>query len=149
MWLLKRVVLLVSLTCVSVSAGFCTSRGQEGMITDGVDDALPKTYNLVPLELKEKRGAGMLHVGKDGQGRFSLDNPYSLKTLDKATAIKIFGPISSFGEEKPCDTFHVLAFNANGPNIFHLDVEFNAAGSLTKYRVRGMGISKPEWQSVQ
>ena len=123
-------------------------RGIEGMITDGVDDELPKTYNLARLKLEVGRCAGMLQVGKDEQGRITLDNPHSLKTLDQTTAIKLFGEMHSFGEDEACKTFHVLACNANGPNIFHIDMGFDEKQFLTRYRVRGFGITSPVWQKV-
>jgi hypothetical protein len=156
-----RVFPFVAGCLVGISLSICISaahssertayvcRGQQGMVVDGEDDNLPKTYNLARLKLNIGRGVGSLHVGKDGQGRISLDNPYSLKALDQETAIKIFGELSSFGENSPCKTFHVLAANANGPNIFHVDMDFNDKQLLSRYRVRGFGITTPIWQKVE
>ena len=130
------------------SSGYDGYRHPQGVLVDGPGDELPQSYNLSQLEFKQNRAAGLLCIGKDGSVKIHLENPYSLKSLDKATAIKIFGTISSFGEEKACNTFHVLASNANGPNIFHLDMDFNDEQILKKYRVRGFGITKPFWQQV-
>lgn len=148
------VVCLVGLVLVSTNESRSfeqpqhACKGIEGMITDGVDDELPKTYNLARLEVEIANSSGMLHVGKDGKASISLSNPYSLQSLDQQTAIKIFGKMHKFGEDEPCSTFHVLALNVNGPNIFHIDMDFNENHFLKNYRVRGFGINKPVWQSV-
>lgn len=121
----------------------------------GEGDDLPKFYPLLPFELKSLPSYATLAINEQGEARLILlisdteklsANSKKLEELDQKTAATIFG--SSTSSKETSKTFHVLGTNPNGPNIFHVDMEFNDQQLLTKYRVRGFGISKPEWRKV-
>jgi hypothetical protein len=44
-------------------------------------------------------------------------------------------------------TFDAKSIWNDEPNIYHLDLKFDQVGGLVAYRVRGIGISNPEWVS--
>ncbi len=146
---LKYIALLIfALIHVPLSSAECNNRGQAGQISEGENDDPPKNYPLIPLEFKNLPSEARLWVDKDRKARIYLHGPdKSLKDLDKTTAYRIFCNSKPSGSS--CDTFHVVGAHASGPNIFHVDVEFNNAQLLSRYRVRGFGILKPEWQQVQ
>jgi hypothetical protein len=149
--LVSLLSLIVSLSSISESSAYnVEAHRHQKSIQDGIDDELPKNYPVSPFVIKNLPSKANLNI--DGQGKatiFLLIPNKSLKDLDKATAIAIFGELQSIREDDPCDTFHVLTVHPmQGPNIFHIDVVFNQQQFLSKYRVRGFGISKPEWQEV-
>jgi hypothetical protein len=153
MRLLKCAVFLACLSYFSLScAAFDPEHHREQKTTrEGMDDDLPKNYALYPFELKDLPSNASLSIDKDGVAKIRWGHPTKLlKELDKATAIKIFGELHFVREDDPCHTFHVLTYNPmQGPNIFHLDMDFDKAQLITRYRVRGFGILKPTWQQVQ
>jgi len=150
--LASLVSLIVSLSSVSESSAYdIEAHRHQKSIRDGSDDELPKHYPVFPFEIKEMPSSKIsLSIDKEGKATISWNMlGKSLKSLDKATAIKIFGEIQLMREDDPCNTFHVLTVHpSQGPNIFHIDVVFDEQQLLSKYRVRGFGILKPEWQQV-
>ncbi len=46
-------------------------------------------------------------------------------------------------------TFDARNMESSEPNIYHLDLSFGKTGLLNAYRVRGIGISNPQWVEKQ
>lgn len=141
-------LLFAPVLCSAASENGYACRNPKGT-SEGEGDALPKHYSVTPLEFKNFPSHASIGIDKNGSPQlYLLTGGLTLDKLDKATAISIFGQLKGYGESTKPSTFDVIGFNSNGPNIFHLDVEFSEAKLLSKYRIRGYGISKPEWRQV-
>lgn len=70
---------------------------------------------------------------------FQLDN------LNRSQAAELFGKPT---ETNKVSTFHLIAFEGQEPNIFHIDATFKN-DVLTSYRVRGFGINRSQWRQVK
>lgn len=123
---------------------------------NGKEDQPPKTYEMMKLDGEEYQSFGHLHITKDGKAAFRITpakgNLADL-TIEKAT--ELFGKPSSKGSTEYTneDPFVVFNFKCHGwlnePEIYHLDVQADKNGMVTKVRERGFCISKPEWKSVK
>lgn len=77
-----------------------------------------------------------------------------LKDLTLETAEKIFGKVAfkAHSERNPDDKLYRFDFKTSGaslePNIFHVDFEAGSDGKFKSYRVRGIGIARPDWQTI-
>ncbi len=71
------------------------------------------------------------------------DGSTMASVLNFSTALKFWG--SPRAHEEKFSTFDVQTDFAGRPEIFHLDFEFGGGLLFTAYRVRGNGISNPQW----
>lgn len=120
----------------------------EKTVSDGEGDALPKSYSLHPFSIDGTsasigRSKAHLRIDSDGKTSISLLTPFnSLRELDKNSAVQIFGKLHD-------STFHVFAPHPDGPNIYHVDTEFDKNSRLTRYRIRGYRIQTPIWHELK
>lgn len=86
-------------------------------------------------------GSAILNPPDEGFGWSS--NNVDIKSLSEQDACDIWG-------EKRGETFDLLANprpKSNDFDVFHLDTKFEN-NRLNSYRLRGIGISNPEWKKV-
>ena len=95
-----------------------------------------------------------MRVRGDGVGTLrSVENIPRLSELDLVKLKEMIGePGSSHTlDDKLTDeyVFNLISVGVSEPEIFHIDMQALKDGKLTSYRVRGYGISNPDWLQVK
>lgn len=108
----------------------------------------PPIYQLKPLDKIQTEAIFSIRVRGDGIGILHpLSNAGILKDLDLPRTKELLGEPSSQSNSEY--VFNLITTDAKEPNIFHVDIQTDQSGKLTSYRVRGYGISNPEWLKIQ
>lgn len=113
----------------------------------------PLIYKLKGLDKQEAffsvrirgDGIGVLH---------SLRGSELWNKFDPALAKDLLGePASCQKSDREPNSerfvYNLITTDSIEPEIFHIDMEAQKGGRFTAYRIRGYGISKPEWQKIQ
>ncbi|MBA4050205.1 MAG: hypothetical protein C0508_01590 [Cyanobacteria bacterium PR.023] len=93
----------------------------------------------------------MLTVEKSGIATILLPRPFAtFINFDIAEVSKILGnPVSSSPKEDNGKSgiyiFDLKSANDKWQKAFQMDIELDSVGKCKSYRLRGLGISKPQW----
>ena len=161
---LMKYLFFMLVICLSVSgaysqekplltnSSFCLEPRYAGMETERNPRSEQIELNGIEYQkkIRQKVDEGsrlILHITADGR---AILNPKTgstksclvdLKTLTRDKAKMLWG-------EPHAMTYDLISFSRNEMDVYHLDLCF-ANGKLNQYKVRGIGISKPEYQYVE
>lgn len=113
----------------------------------------PRRYGFSLQSDDKSTGTASVTIEKDGTGSLELPYPVALKDMTVETASKILGRPSFSKTSKSNKAIELLTFdfkglNRQGPDVFHMDIETDKNGKFKNYRLRAVGIRKPEWKEL-
>ncbi len=78
----------------------------------------------------------------------SLSAPEGITKLSLASASKLFGEPRKHGKDSVFYTFDAITLNSLDhfeQQTYHIDMKFGKDGFIQGYRIRGIGVDKPQW----
>lgn len=131
----------------------CGNAGDISMPLD-TNGVPPKIHSLRPFTLLSVDNESSMHfvalaVYKAGDYKIAIISKLGselirLESIDRNTATNLFGKSAS---ETQCK-YNMISWQKGEPDIFHFELEFNKSGLLSRYKVRGIGITDEKWLSL-
>ena len=153
---------LAAISCLtfSVSARAEQSKGMNACQFEKPSDAQvfelgnPQVYQLKSLQADRAATSFVVRLRGDGVGVLKpLEQIPPLQELNLVKVKEILGePASSNASAVEATdeyVFNLITVGVAEPEIFHIDMKAPKGGNLISYRVRGCGISNPNWLKIQ